>query len=156
MVQIEYLPIVLTGLGITASILYYTITLRNSNKTRQTQLYMQLLDRVAEEENRLRAVEVLQQDYTDYNDFMAKWGMYSNPVAYSKRIHVLSELDGIGHLLYKGLIDLELLHPIILAYTELQWEKWSPIIYEQRKTQPDRQKYFEYLYNEIQKTKNNR
>ena len=153
MASFEFLAIILTGLGLTASLTYYSLQIRNQNKTRQTQLYMQLLDRVSSEENRLRAVEVLQQDYKDYNDFMQKWGMHSNPVGYSKRIHVLSELDGIGHLLYKGLIDFDLLHPIILASAELHWEKWKPIIYELRKINPERQKYLEYLYNEIQKQK---
>ena len=35
MIQIEYLPLVLTGIGIIASILYYTMVLRNANKTQQ-------------------------------------------------------------------------------------------------------------------------
>jgi len=38
MVQIENLPIVLTGLGLTASVLYYTMVLRNANQTQQMQL----------------------------------------------------------------------------------------------------------------------
>ena len=38
MSQIEYLPLILTGLGLTASILYYTMILRNANKTQQLQL----------------------------------------------------------------------------------------------------------------------
>ena len=41
MVQIENLPIVLTGLGLTASVLYYTMVLRNANKTRELQLRAQ-------------------------------------------------------------------------------------------------------------------
>ena len=36
--MIEYLPLVLTGIGITVSILYYTSVLRNANKTQQMQL----------------------------------------------------------------------------------------------------------------------
>ena len=36
--MIEYLPIVLTGIGLTASILYYSINLRNANQTQQMQL----------------------------------------------------------------------------------------------------------------------
>jgi hypothetical protein len=52
MVQIEYLPIVLTGIGIIVSILYYTSVLRNANKTqqqqldtRQAQLFMQMYNK---------------------------------------------------------------------------------------------------------------
>ena len=42
MIQIEYLPIVLTGIGIIVSILYYAMVLRNQNTTRQAQLLMQI------------------------------------------------------------------------------------------------------------------
>jgi len=38
----EFLAIILTGLGLTASITYYAMVLRNANKTRQTQLFMNL------------------------------------------------------------------------------------------------------------------
>ena len=40
--MIEYLPLVLTGIGIIVAIIYYTLTLRNTNKTRQAQLFMNL------------------------------------------------------------------------------------------------------------------
>jgi hypothetical protein len=38
--MIDYLPLILTGIGIIASILYYASVLRNANTTRQAQLYM--------------------------------------------------------------------------------------------------------------------
>ncbi len=52
MIDYSTLAIVLTGLGLTASILYYTMVLRNANKTqqlaletRQAQLFMQMYNR---------------------------------------------------------------------------------------------------------------
>ena len=52
MVQIESLPLVLTGLGLTVSIFYYTMVLRNANKTqqlhletRQAQLFIQIYNK---------------------------------------------------------------------------------------------------------------
>ena len=39
--MIEYLPLVLTGLGLTASIAYYANILNNANKTRELQLKAQ-------------------------------------------------------------------------------------------------------------------
>ena len=48
MVSFEFLAVILTGLGLTASIVYYASILRNANKTqeiqletRQAQLYME-------------------------------------------------------------------------------------------------------------------
>jgi hypothetical protein len=44
MIEIEYLPIVLTGLGLNTSVLYYTMTLRNANNTQKMQLEARKLD----------------------------------------------------------------------------------------------------------------
>ena len=41
--MIEYLPLVLTGLGIMASIFYYSMTLRNQNKTRKSEILWNFL-----------------------------------------------------------------------------------------------------------------
>jgi hypothetical protein len=41
MASLDYLPLVLTGIGIIASILYYASILRNANKTRELQLKAQ-------------------------------------------------------------------------------------------------------------------
>ncbi len=104
--MIESIPYVLTGIGIIVSILYYTSVLRNANKTRQTQLFMQLFDRMASEENRLRSMQILQLDFTGYDDYEEKYNMENNPEIVSKVLHVWNELNGMGFLLRKGLVDL--------------------------------------------------
>ena len=48
--MIETLAFILTGLGLTASIVYYASVLRNANTTRKTQLYMQLFLIISSEE----------------------------------------------------------------------------------------------------------
>lgn len=95
MVSIEVIALVLTGLSITASIVYYANVLSNANKTqklqletRKAQLYMQILDRFSSEENRLRSIEVLTMDVKDYEDYRENWSMYTNPEAAAKRFHV--------------------------------------------------------------------
>jgi len=57
MASFEFLAIILTGLGLTVSILYYTFTLQNANKTqklqletRQTQVFMDLYKTMASKE----------------------------------------------------------------------------------------------------------
>ena len=44
--MIEYLPLVLTGIGIMASIIYYANVLRNANKTRETQLFYGIINQM--------------------------------------------------------------------------------------------------------------
>jgi hypothetical protein len=65
MVSLEIIALVLTGLSITASILYYTMNLRNANKTqqlalenRQAQLYMQLMNKDTSQEFQKLAYDI--------------------------------------------------------------------------------------------------
>ena len=122
-------------------------------ETRQVQMYMQLLDRFASEENRLRSIEVRQQEFDDFDDFHRKWSVHANPEAAAKRLHINTELSGIGHLLHRGLLDLDFIPTIALAAATNFWEKWGPIEIEQRRVMnnPRRSEYVEYLYNEIVK-----
>lgn len=157
--MIETLAFVLTGIGLTASIVYYANILNNANKTqktqletRQTQIFMQILDRFASEENRLRSIKVQQMEYKDFADFQLKWNMENNPEGAAKRLHVWTELDGLGQLYSRGLISLDFIPPIVHQIVVLQWEKWEYIINEQRKNNDDlrdRLVYFENIYNEI-------
>ena len=57
--MIEYLPLVLTGIGIIVSILYYTSVLRNANKTREAQLFMQSYKETSTPELQQLAYELL-------------------------------------------------------------------------------------------------
>jgi len=105
MIQIEYLPIVLTGLGLTASIIYYAIVLRNANKTqqlqletRQAQLFMTLYETYRSQEFRMQWTSILKQEYTDFEDFWNKYGLSNNPEAWANWQSVASFFHGIGIL----------------------------------------------------------
>ncbi len=86
MVSIEIIAILLSGISISASLFYYANILQNANKTqqmtlenRQAQLFMQLFYRVASEENRARSLQILQLEFTGYDDFEEKYNMDSYP-----------------------------------------------------------------------------
>jgi hypothetical protein len=80
MVSLEVLALVLTGLSITASILYYTMPLRNSNKTQQlalenrrAQLYMQLFLRITSEDFMKRSIDLIRLNYSNQDEFFQKF-----------------------------------------------------------------------------------
>jgi len=157
--MIESIPYVLTGIGIIVSILYYTSVLRNANKTRQTQLFMQLFDRMASEENRLRSLQILQLDFTGYDDFEEKYNMENNSEVVSKVLHVWNELNGMGFLLRKGLVDIETVNHLAGHIVKPQWNKWKRYVAEARinEKEYDFLDDFECLAKEIikcQETKN--
>ena len=59
MVSTEVLAILISGVGITTSILYYTLTLRNQNRSRETQWVSQLLENKINEESMESFMDVM-------------------------------------------------------------------------------------------------
>ena len=153
--MIEYLPLVLTGLGLTASILYYTMTLRNANKTqkmqletRQNQLFMQLFQYLNTKEYWTNYVETLYQtQWTDYEDFWEKYGPVNNPEMFAKISNQWMIYGELGTLVYDGVIEIEQIFKLQGIIPYLQWRKWGPIVEEERKRVDWKYSYlhFEYL-----------
>ena len=71
--MIETIALVLTGIGIIASILYYTSVLRNANTTRQAQLYMGLINTFNSLEFRTQWHLIESATWEDYDDFHEKY-----------------------------------------------------------------------------------
>ncbi len=172
MVEIT-LPIVLQILqtaGILVGIVYYMTTMRNAQRTReltlkvqeqaketrQAQLLMELYDTYRSPEFRKRAQTIGNLEYTDFDDFWAKYGRDANPDFWAEWFSNASFFNGIGVLVSRGLLDIDLVEELLGNITDKSWENMGDIIYEWRKTivtQKNR-KYellhgFEYLYNEM-------
>ena len=79
MASFEFLAIILTGLGLTASIVYYTFTLQNTNKTRQTQLFMQLYQNKFQEEGMKRFWTILGLTFDNFDEYMENYGFFTKP-----------------------------------------------------------------------------
>lgn len=113
MIQIEYLPIVLTGIGIIASILYYASVLRNQNRTRQAQLFMNIYETYRSPEFRRQVNDIRSQEWTDFDDWWSKYGQDTNPDAWASWMSVAAYFDGVGVLLKKNLIDIDLVDELL-------------------------------------------
>jgi hypothetical protein len=77
--MIEYLPLVLTGIGIIVSILYYSNVLRNANKTqqmqletRQVQLFMQMYTRFQDKIEDLDMESVIWNKLSGFEEYQEK------------------------------------------------------------------------------------
>jgi len=66
---------------------------------------------------------------------------------------LLAYFEGIGVLVKRGLIDINLVDDLMSSYILMTWDKYGPFIKEQqeRANRPELLEYFEYLSNEIQK-----
>ena len=128
--MIEYLPLVLTGLGLTASIIYYAKVLENANKTRalqlkaqeetletrKTQLYMSLYAVIQSHDFGTRLYTVLNWEWDNFNDFESKYGLFSNnPENVSMWTTVAATFMGAVKLADDGKIEFSTLQFLILV-----------------------------------------
>jgi hypothetical protein len=132
MAQVEYLPLVLTGIGLTASILYYAMVLRNQNRTRQAQLFMQVYNQFTMEKYK-QWHEVRRWEWDDFDDFMEKW------------------LEGLGVLVKSELVPIHLVALFITGLITEYWKKFGPLTleYRTRYESPRGGSETEYLYNTL-------
>jgi len=161
MASFEGLAIILTGLGLSVSILYYSTVIRNQNKTRQTQMLMELYAAYRDPEFARAWGEVMDLEYTDFDDFWQKYGGTSNREVYSKWQSIARLFNGIGVLVKKNMVDIELVEELLAVIIIVSWTNMSPIVYgfrewtkTQGRTQYDRDKIralsgFEYLAKEM-------
>lgn len=115
--MIETIALVLTGLSITASIIYYANTLRISNKARQAQVYLQIWDKFSDPEIAARSYEIVYGETGEIqlDDYIEEDGRLKT--SYLKEMvrfgTVANVYEGIGVLLKNGFMDV---NPIIDLY----------------------------------------
>jgi hypothetical protein len=138
--MIEYLPLVLTGIGIIVSILYYASVLRNANKTRemqlvnsQTQLFMQIFDKLTAPEQRQTYMEILDGwNWNDYSDFMSKYGPDDSPEQWLRFVTLMSQFERMGLLVRENLVNPNMILHWVGSYPIRLWDKYENIIDEYR------------------------
>jgi hypothetical protein len=160
--MIEYLPLVLTGIGLMASILYYASILRNANRTqrmqletRQVQLFMNIdATRGSPEFQKLIYRVVFMDEWRDIDDYFVKYGPENNLDAYSEHSFIWQRFDSLGLLLKKNIIDLSYFDDLIKVSALAAWNKFEPVINatRERVNQPNLYNHFEYLAKEIMNT----
>ena len=98
MASFEFLAIILTGLGLSVSITYYAMVLRNANKTRQTQLFMNLYTQIRSKEFVRDTRELSSWQWNDFSDFREKFGSRADKEANTLFHSTANFFDGIGVL----------------------------------------------------------
>lgn len=134
MVDVD-ISIIFAGLSIAASIVYYASVLMNANKTqqmqletRQAQLFLNIFNVYASKQFQKDSEELMQVwNWTDYDDFFAKYGPDVDPEAHAIWDSICTWLEGLGVLVKRGLIDPELVYDIMYGFIINFWERHLPI-----------------------------
>lgn len=145
MVLLQTASIAVASAGVFLAAVYYIFQIRNQTRMRQTDLVMRLYSQFNSLEFQKVWHAVLSGETKDYDD---------------RNIEVLAEVtavgmffEGIGILLKRRLIDIDLVDDMFTTPIKWTWEKIRDWIFETRKirNQPEILEWFEYLYDEMQK-----
>ncbi len=144
--DIQTVSIAIASTGVFAAAVYYIFQIRNQTKARQTDLVMKLYSQFNGLEFQKTWQEVRKREVKDYYDYDKKYG-------WAEFTAVGMFFEGIGILLKRRLIDIELVDDMFTSPIKWTWEKMENIVLEERKVnnQPEILEWFEYLYNEMKK-----
>jgi ribosomal protein L14E/L6E/L27E len=146
MVDLTEISAVVAAAGVLVGVVYYILDMRHQSKVRQTDLVMGLYSTFNSLEFQKTWEEILKREAKDLNDYEKKYGQ-------AEILAVGMFFEGIGILLKRRLIDIELVDDMFTTPVKRTWEKLRNITLEARKVrnEPTDFEWFEYLYNEMKK-----
>lgn len=146
MLDIPSITGIVAAVGVIVGVVFAVLELRNITRTRQTDLVVRLYSTFGTEDFQEAYEKITTMEVKDFNDALIK--------GYLPKLRtVYAFFEGIGVLLHKKLADIGLVDDLFRESIKLIYEKAKPIIYDARKelNLPSYGRWFEYLYNEIQK-----
>jgi len=146
MIDIQTVSIAIASASVVAGVIYYALEIRHQSKMRQTDLVMKLYSQFDSLEFQKVWGEILKREAKDYYDYEKKHG-------FAEFAAIGIFFEGIGILLRRKLIDIELVDDMFTTPVKWTWEKMKDIVLEWRKVRnaPEIFEWLEYLYNEMQK-----
>jgi hypothetical protein len=146
MLDIPSISAIVVAVGVLVGVVYYILDMRNQSKVRQTDLVMRLYSTFNSLEFQKTWEEVLKREAKDLNDYEKKYSQ-------AEVLAVGMFFEGIGILLKRKLIDIELVDDMFTMPIKATWEKMRDITLEARivRNEPTGLEWFEYLYNEMKK-----
>jgi len=157
MVEITYQMVLSTiqTAGVLVAVFYYIMTLRNQNQLRKSQFFHAIYEKLTNpEEIKNVYADILQWHWDNFDDFERKYGLDVNPEAFNQRHAALNWGNFLGNLWKKNLIDREIAYNTLPFAISQIWNKFKPIIEEQRVRYnfgPDYLSGLEFMANETEK-----
>jgi len=152
--DITAISAMVAAVSVVAGVVYFVFQFRQQARIRQTDLVMRLYSTFGSEGFQQAALKVMKLEYKDYNDYVKKYGEPGSeepvPMAIIK---IMYFFEGVGILLQRKLIDIDLVAQLFGPNIKWQWGRIKPLIESFRKllNAPKMATSFEYLYNEMKK-----
>jgi hypothetical protein len=163
MVDIQTISIAIASASVVAGVVYYVLQIRHQTKIRQTDLVIRLFSAFLSQEGMDEFMRFSKLEFNDYEDYVNRYGPilsggkgglgFNDTPEFRSLLFVDNFFNEVGCLLYRKLIDADLVRDVFTYRIEFLWKKAEPLLQGVRKesNQPEMGKWFEYLYNEMQK-----
>ena len=131
MLDLQTLLTYLSLVSIPVGIFYYMMTLRNQSKTRETQLFMEIYNKFNESVEKTQDwKELVTLEFDGYADFMERYGPGKNPRTWASLYYTMMFYEGMGILVKRGLIDIEMVEDFMSGVVMSFWGRYGPILKE--------------------------
>lgn len=150
MASFEFLAVIVSVLGLAVSITYYAMVLRNQNRTRQAQLFMQIFNRFNETE----FLEAWDKWFTlEYSSAEEGLRVFEDLENIRLRRKLGAFFEGVGVLVREDLVDIRIVANLMAGIVHQFWMTIMPYIDEWREAynHPRMMSETEYLYNALKK-----
>ena len=150
-IQAAYYMVAATGVLVAA--VFYMFNLRETMRNRRATFNNNVWQAVENTEWQKVFIEVLNMQWTDFEDFKKRYDSSASVENYSKRQTVFLNFDSLGRQLRQGLIDVDSLGDAWAFGIVALWNKFKPIIKAYRDWQYPKNLYrdFEYLAGVLEK-----
>ena len=149
MVDITEISAVVAAAGVLVGVVYYVLDLRHQSKMRQTDMVMRLYATFGSTEFLKAYQTIMGAEFEDYEDYLKRYS--TNAEVRLALMSVGTYFEGIGMLVKRKLVGMDLIDDLLNANILSTWEKMKPIAEGMRKKIPQSWEWFEYLYNEMKK-----
>ncbi len=158
-IQATYYLVAATGVLVAALYYIYNVrislkTARTTLETRQTQLFMQLFAQYNNKDFMYDFAKVAYDvEYRNLEEWTRKYGSTGDREYWASWARVGRFFDGIGILVRRGLIDIDLVIDELRELILFSWDKMKPWVYEVRveMKSPNTWGNFEYLAEETRR-----
>ena len=144
--DIASISVVVAAAGVLVGVVFAVLQLRDLVKTRQTDLILRLYAAFNSKEFLRTWEEVRKREAENLAEYEKKYG-------WTEAMEVGMFFEGIGVLLKRRLINIDLVDDLFTGPIKITWEKLEDLTKDARKQHgaPTLFEWFEYLYNEMKK-----
>ncbi len=144
---------IIAAISVIVGVVLAVFELRNIARTRQMQLIMGIYTLFATQEFQIAMEKFRTIEFKEYEEYVKEHGLL-------ELMQVASLFEGLGFLLHRKFLDVDLVLELMSESTKMAWEKAKPLVEDARKRIVCRKsgeyvpvfRWWEYLYKELKRS----